>query len=175
MLTSPRTQSEQERYDNTDRLISAAYNGLLWEVQEYIPVSNVNGFDSKALRVAIENGHTDCARELLPHTNPTWVSRFSLRAACLQPNTEMVEMLIPHNDKRAVIVCMVWALGNNQEMAEMLWGHVEHPDLEEYMSQVLVGSKDEWNAYERIRALQVKATIESALPSDHHPAPQRKM
>lgn len=121
-----RSKEEQERYENTDRLISAAYNGLLWEVEKYIPISNVDGFESKALKVSIERGHIECVKALIPHTSVLWVQRFALRTACKSNQTALIDLLVPYTHSHEVSRVMVWLLDNNHEQtAAHLLPHVD--------------------------------------------------
>lgn len=137
-----RSTEEQKRYDNTDRLISAAYNGLLREVEEYIPISDVNGFESKALRVAIERGHIDCVKALIPHTDEVWVEHYALRAACKSHQVGMFEVLVPHTDSMEVSRLMEWLLNNHHETtARGLLPYVQLDEVVQRMNRLATPSK----------------------------------
>lgn len=137
-----RSAEEQKRYDNTDRLISAAYNGLLWEVQQCIPISDVNGFESKALRVAIERGHVDCVKALIPHTDEVWVEHYALRAACKSHQVGMFELLVPHTDSMEVSRLMEWLLNNHHETtARGLLPYVQLDEVAQRMNRFATPSK----------------------------------
>lgn len=137
-----RSAEEQKRYDNTDRLISAAYNGLLWEVQQCIPISDVDGFESKALRVAIERGHVDCVKALIPHTDKVWVEHYALRTACKNHQVVMFELLVPHTDSMEVSRLMAWLLDNQHETtARGLLPYVQLDEVAQQMNRFANPSK----------------------------------
>lgn len=158
-----RSKEEQERYENTDRLISAAYNGLLWEVEKYIPISNVDGFESKALKVSIERGHLECAQALIPHTSVVWVKRFALRTACKSNQTAMIDMLIPYTHSNEVSRVMVWLLDNNcEQTARALLPHVDPHHVAQILHRFPNGSEG-LALLERLQAQAQKQIISEHL------------
>lgn len=158
-----RTAQDQERYENTDRLISAAYNGMLWEVEQYIPISNVDGFESKALRVAIERGHVECAKALIPHTSHVWVEHYALRAACKSHQISMFALLVPHTDSIEVTRLMAWLLNNEHEStARGLLPYVQLDDVAEKTKRVTYPSKG-FELLMRLQAEAQKDVIQSNL------------
>lgn len=170
-----RSPLEQERYANTDRLISAAYNGLLWEVENMIPISDVDGFESKALRVAIENGHTDCARALLPHTSMVWVSRWGVPTAVKSGQEQMVELLIPLSNDTGLKAGVLSALETEQtKVARMLLAHVDVNDISKtlMMRHYSTQSIDLFNV---LCAQMQSETIHNHIANPQYSAHKRKI
>lgn len=170
-----RSKEEQDRYENTDRLISAAYNGLLWEVKKYIPISNVDGFESKALKVSIERGHIECAQALIPHTSPVWLQRFALRTACKSDQTAMIDLLVPHTRSHEVSRVMAWLLDNNREQtARDLLPHVDKNDVVQILQRFPNGSEG-LALFERLQAHAQKQIISEHLEGATTHVSHRKM
>lgn len=175
ILTSRRSPQEQERYENTDRLISAAYNGMLWEVEKYIPISNVDGFESKALKVAIERGHLECAKALIPHTSTMWVSRFALRTACQSDQTAFFETLVPHTQHKDVLKMMVWLLNHNRkETAQKLYKYVDYNDVVKTLQRFIV-HENGLELLEELQAQRQKDAIETQVVAHGLTSTQRKI
>lgn len=174
-LKPHRSPEEQQRYENTDRLISAAYNGMLWEVEQYIPISNVDGFESKALRVAIERGHLECAKALIPHTSTHWVSRLALRTACQSDQPSFFDTLVPHTKHNDVLRLMVWLLDNNrEETAQELFKCVDYTDVVKALDR-LPNPQRGLDVLEKLQARRQKQTIETQLSSKNLGAVKRKI
>lgn len=158
-----RSKAEQDRYDNTDRLISAAYNGQAWEVKQLIPVSDVDGFESKALRVAIERNHIPCVELLLPHTNPHWVKRWGLRTVAEHGRSEMVRLFVPHCDGYDLEVSTMLALkGGHADVARALLPLVNVEGvlhlLERYRKPQLA-----WDTLQQVQAEIQKQVLEAEV------------
>lgn len=81
--------------NNTERLIEAAKNGDLQEVNRLIPISDPKHNDSQALRVAISNDHMDCAQALIGVSSDY---NYALSIAAHNNQLEFLKILMPLSD-----------------------------------------------------------------------------
>ena len=86
---------------NTERLLEAAKNGNLTEVNRLIPLSDPQHNYSAALRAAIDNNQIECVKALIGVSGEY---DFVLQAAARNNRVECVKMLLPFsNDHRPAL------------------------------------------------------------------------
>lgn len=82
-------------YDQTSKLIEAAFKGDLEKVKKHLPHANPKANASEALNAAASGGNVDVVRLLIPVSTPSARYNQALKTAARAGHSDIVEELIP--------------------------------------------------------------------------------
>jgi len=128
--------AHQQNVDTDLLLLYCAHNGDLDGVVFAVAHCDPKAHNSKALRLAVENGHHAVVEFLIPHSQVAAEKSSALVRAVKNNDQKMVECLLPHSnardDKSQALYCAI--LNKNQSIAKILWPHSNLNAVEERLN-----------------------------------------